>query len=347
MARLVEWADEAGDFTTNRGVKPSLIYIVNQDNRSDFSAWRDTSHATNEMLRKWRASRRFIDEQKRWQARGVAVETADQLLRCYYRDVTVVFIPQFLPDHKVCGANELREQYDTLYGQIGQQSFDSSEKRRVGGLLFDLEAFSRSSIRVLKQLAENPHCILDLKDLAEPLREQPTNFTHHVLNILRRLQEQAEQVGDAEIQTEVRLIQKAIPYLVASVAGEVLRAQGKSNHAPDRTSKLTWADNNFSDGTIATFGISWKRVLEQFNQDQCRCEEVFRGQRCQNYRHRHSHGHQFALKDAGRLQAGNFKSDFSNRIETLHKTFISGLTNSNILRRRTFSKLGRRATQTS
>jgi len=230
MTRLVDWANEARDFTTNQGVKPSLIYIVNQDNHSDFSLWRDVKYATEEMLEKWKSSKRFTDEQRRWRDRGAVIETADQLLRCYYRDVTVVFVPQFLPGRTVCSAGDLQQQYDILYEQIARQSWSSSEKRRGTNLLFDLEAFSRSSIRVLEQLAEDPHCSVDLKKLAEPLREQPTNFTSHVLNVFRRLQGRNEHSDDITTGTEVRLIKKVLPYLVVCVAGEVLRAQGQPSH---------------------------------------------------------------------------------------------------------------------
>ena len=233
MVRLIDWAKEARDYTTNQGVKPSLIYIINQDNLSDFSVWRDVAHATQEMLRKWKGATRFAEEQARWRERGAVVDSADELLRCYYRDLTVVFIPQFLPGQTSCSASDLKHQYDLLYSEITRQSRESSEKRRNAGILFDREMFSRSTIRVLEQLAENPQCAVDLKGLAEPLQEQPTNFTSHVFNILCRLQEHSEQERrpyNITIRTEVRLVEKTLGYLASCVAGEVLRTQGKFSY---------------------------------------------------------------------------------------------------------------------
>ena len=229
MVRLVDWANEARDFTTNQGVKPSLIYIVNQDNHSDFTLWRNSKHATAEMLKKWKSSKRFTDEQIRWRERGAVIDTADQLLRCYYRDVIVVVVPQFLPGGKLCSASDLQQQYNQLYGEIDQQSRESSENRRATNLFFDWEAFSRSSVRILEQLAEDPHCSVDLKRLAEPIREQPTNFTSHVLNVVRRLRGQEKCPDDVAAGTEVRLMKKVLPYLVVCVAGEMLRSQGKGH----------------------------------------------------------------------------------------------------------------------
>ena len=230
MVRLIDWAQEARDFTTNQGVKPSLIYIINQDNLSDFAVWRDVGHATQEMLRKWKGATRFAEEQARWRERGAVVNSADELLRCYYRDVTVVFIPQFLPGQTSCSASDLKHQYDLLYREITRQSRESSETRRNAGILFDREVFSPSTIQVLEQLAENPQCAVDLKGLAEPLREQPTNFTSHVFNILCRLQDHSEQERrpyNITVRTEVRLVEKTLGYLVSCVAGEFLRTQGK------------------------------------------------------------------------------------------------------------------------
>lgn len=211
-------------------MKPYLIYIINQDNLSDFTMWRNSKYATEEMMKKWKSSKRFTQEQKRWRDRGAVVETADQLLRCYYRNVTVVFIPQFVPGRTLCSALDLQRQYHMFYEQIDRESWNSSERRRAASLLFDLEAFSRSSVLVLEQLAKDPHCSVDLKKLDEPLREQPTNFTSHVLNLLRRLQDRSKHIDDATAGTEVRLIKKVLPYLIVCAAGEVLRAQGQPTY---------------------------------------------------------------------------------------------------------------------
>ena len=82
------------------------------------------------------------------------------------------------------------------------------------------------------------------------------------------------------------------------------------------------------------YGNRWKDILIHVNEEQCRCEEVFRSQRCQNYRNRHSHGHQFAPNDvgmAGRVRTGGFESKFPRSIDALHKIFIQKLTSISLL----------------
>ena len=178
------------------------------------------------MLQKWRTSKRLISEQKRWQARGAVIDTAEQLLRCYYRDITALFIPEFLADHSRSSASHLQQQYRALYGHISHQSWVSSEIRQATNLSFDLGALSRSSIRVWEQLAKDPHCIIDLKEIGEPLREQPTNFVSHVLNVLRRLQMKTVLQDDIAPGSELRLIKQVVPYIIICISGEVLRSQG-------------------------------------------------------------------------------------------------------------------------
>ncbi len=56
MAQLVDWTHDAHDFTTNQGVKPGLLYIINQDKHSDLEKWRDVEYATKAILEKLRKS---------------------------------------------------------------------------------------------------------------------------------------------------------------------------------------------------------------------------------------------------------------------------------------------------
>lgn len=235
IAHLIDWANEARDFTTNQGVKPSLIYIINQDNRLDIGRWSDSKYATEEMLKKWRSCKRFTQEQSRWRARGAMIETAEQLLRCYYNDIRVIYMPEFLPDRSRCSASELRKQYQTLYEQINQQSWIASKNKQEINLLFDLGAFTRSSVQVLEQLTKDPLCTIDLKVLSEPLRDQPTSFVSHVLNLLSRLQRESRMEDDVTAGKELRLMKRVLPYVVICISGEVLRAQGALRHTGSTT----------------------------------------------------------------------------------------------------------------
>lgn len=83
---------------------------------------------------------------------------------------------------------------------------------------------------------------------------------------------------------------------------------------------------------MVIYGNRWREILGHVNEKQCRCEEIFRDRRCLNYRDGHDGGHQYALA-RDRHRAGEFKSDFSDNINLLHKSFVHGLMNSNILRK--------------
>jgi hypothetical protein len=236
MAQLVDWAHDAFDFTINQGVKPSLLYVINQDSHSDFAKWADVEFATAAIMEKLRKSKRFEEEQTLWTKRGERVETADQLLKCYYSQVKVVFIPQFLPDTPMCEAQELKRQYKILYKEINDLSLLSSTNREAAGILFDVETLSRNSSGVLEELAKDFTTSVDLHRLAEPFQTYPTNFKTHVLNILSRLQELSPETSRGfnhstsaatTPSSEVSLIKRNINYLAHCIAGEIVRTPCK------------------------------------------------------------------------------------------------------------------------
>jgi hypothetical protein len=230
MAQLVDWAHDAHDFTTNQGVKPGLLYVVNQDSHADFKQWANVEFATDKIMDKLKKSRRFVKEQKVWKIRGVNVESADQLLHCYYSSVKVVFIPQFLPENPACEALDVQKQYDTLYKEITSLSWRSSESRKKAGLLFDLGNLARHSIGVLEHLAKDYRSSVDLKQLAEPL-PYPTNFKTHVLNVLSRLQNMSSNNRNGnQIGSEASLIERACAYLAICISGEILRTPSMLPH---------------------------------------------------------------------------------------------------------------------
>jgi hypothetical protein len=226
MAQLVNWAHDAHDFTINQGVKPGLLYIINQDNHSHLDKWRDVEYATKCVLEKLRKSKRFAAEQELWNSRGRKVVTADQLLRCYYSSVKVVFIPQFLPKDPICEADDLWKQYRLLYQEVDGLSWSSSEHRREARVLFNLETLSRHSIGVLQQLAADYTSSVDLRKLAEPAQAYPCGFNDHVLNILSRFQDTTprdQRANDQDISAEEALIRKIFKYVAICIAREIQR----------------------------------------------------------------------------------------------------------------------------
>jgi hypothetical protein len=126
MEQLIGWAHDAHGRTANQEAKPALLYIINQDNLLDFETLSDIDKATKIVLAKLRRSERFSTEQRLWRERGRHIETADQLLLCYYSSVRVAFIPQFLPYHPICEAVDVHKQYNILYRQITDLSWVSS-----------------------------------------------------------------------------------------------------------------------------------------------------------------------------------------------------------------------------
>ncbi|KAE8443409.1 hypothetical protein EG329_001890 [Mollisiaceae sp. DMI_Dod_QoI] len=306
IAHLIDWAHDAFISTTNQSVKPALLYIINQDNHAPLERWSKVEFATHTILEKLRSSNRFREEQEIWSDRGVVIDSVDQLLNCYYSTFKVMFIPQFLPTNPICEAAEVNDQYAALYDSISTFSWQASEDRLSAGILFDLETQSRHCMSVLEELSRDPNASVNLYHLAEPAREYPTSFKTHALNALSRLQEQSpkdRRTNHAAINSEVSLINSKLPYFAHCIAGEIERT--KSDYGSPKEQ-------------LTRYEQRWRDVLDTFAKTHCRCEEMFKGFRCQNHGNSHVKGHQFNLRNYERVvMNGHFTSSFPATIDNL------------------------------
>jgi hypothetical protein len=226
MAQLIDWARNGHDLTTNQGMKPGLIYIINQDNQAEFAQWKDADFATGKILEKLQTSRRFAQEQETWIRRGSQISSVRQLLGKYYESVRVVFLPEFLPHRPLCEAHEVEAQYKLLYGEIDRRSKAAAERRKDAGLLMDLERISRHSIGVLSKLADNFHNPVDLYGMLDTSQPYPSNFKSHVLNFLTWFtngERVGPQTSGLDPGSESSVIERVTPFVSTCVAGEVAR----------------------------------------------------------------------------------------------------------------------------
>lgn len=223
LTRIVEWAHKAFDSTANQVTRPSLLYIINQDNNADLDKWVDTTYATERVMEKLRSSNRFKEEQELWKRRDDTIDTPEQLLLRYYMSVKVVFIPQFKPKEPACEAEVVRTQYTSLYDQINQLSSITNELRKSSHFQFNLEMLSKNSMKVLEQLAADYKATIDLKKLAEPARSYPRNFKDHALNVLTRLQELGVKSGSPGNNAAVVMVKSGTKYIATCIAGEIAR----------------------------------------------------------------------------------------------------------------------------
>jgi hypothetical protein len=86
--------------------------------------------------------------------------------------------------------------------------------------------------------------------------------------------------------------------------------------AADRSSEL---------GQIEYYTQKWRLVLEEFSRTKCRCEKMFHGQRCTNYRLFHIKGHQFNLRGRENFLEGPFVSRFLKALDSLQDELATKL----------------------
>lgn len=224
MAQLIDWAKNAHDLTTNQGVKPSLVYVVNRENVADLKTWCQSSYATAKILDMLRKSDCFEIERIAWKKRGKTIHTAEELLLCYYDSIRVIFVPEFIPNNPICEASVMKEQYRLLYENISTLSEKSAKKREKAGILSDFISLSKISVAVLDLLTVNFKNPIDLRTLASLSSTQtfPTSFRSHVINTLSNL----TMLRSGGSRREQDTVLEIAPYLASAVAGEILRATG-------------------------------------------------------------------------------------------------------------------------
>lgn len=76
-------------------------------------------------------------------------------------------------------------------------------------------------------------------------------------------------------------------------------------------------DRSSEIGQIEYYTQKWRLVLEDFSRTRCRCEQMYHGQRCINYRLLHVKGHQFDGKGRDNFLEGPFVSRFLDTLDSL------------------------------
>ena len=137
VEQLIVWASTALEKSTNQPVLPHVIIALNAtENAIDPQQW-DVNFATNDLMKTASEAlftkpsfKKYIDF---WKDRKRRIQTAHDLLCCYYSSVRVVRIP-------TRGRPQLiKEQLSKLYGQIHGDCLESRQGRKKMRMLLDAD----------------------------------------------------------------------------------------------------------------------------------------------------------------------------------------------------------------
>lgn len=198
LTQLVEWANLGFDTTLNQRFRPSLILIINRDDRVGSIVRKecDVEFATSELFGTMEESQWFETQKKKWRDRGREVTTSRDLLYCYYDDVKVVVIPSPL----VLPTQVLFDQYKKLYRLLRERSKAIQTKRNDAGLSSSAEDYVVYMDIALQQMAENFFHPIDLHHIVQQVHRMPSNFHSHITSVLTSYASSRKLNGAAAIE---------------------------------------------------------------------------------------------------------------------------------------------------
>jgi hypothetical protein len=165
------------------------LIIVNRFKGED--DWLDVNHATSQLLSQLELSGTFAEQRDQWEKRGKSIETAEDLILCYYASFRVICIPD-LPS-EVSGmakpARLIAQQYRTLYTEIRWASQGQREKKKRVGMNLDSESFLTYVEHAFHQLSKELKSSIDFYylDTRDVNSSAPSQFSEHLTGVIVKL----------------------------------------------------------------------------------------------------------------------------------------------------------------
>jgi hypothetical protein len=125
--KLVDWAHQAIEKSCNQSVRPHAIIVLNKAKprrNANVDQWDFTEAQLESVQKALERKTELKNKVKFWTGRKVKIETARDLLECYYTDVKVIRIP-VLHDPEL-----LEKQITKLYVTIKANCSESQKQRR-------------------------------------------------------------------------------------------------------------------------------------------------------------------------------------------------------------------------
>jgi len=202
----------------NQRIRPGLIIIINKlTNRAD-SKWLDVDYATQTLLSHFQLSGAFSEECDRWAKRGKTIQTAEDLILCYYDSFRVVCIPD-LVDAK--SARLIAQQYKTLYGEIRMASRRLRNKKKELGMNLDVKSFSTYVEHAFNRLSRNLRSSIDFYYLAGRDQQIPSKFSEHLASLIVKLLNKESYNQSNKTGQELDLLSRMTPYLAWCIANQL------------------------------------------------------------------------------------------------------------------------------
>jgi len=215
MWKLFEWSQDGLERTFNQRVRPGLIIIVNK-NSPDYDDMLPNVDDTTEMfLASVERSSKFVEYKQKWLSRQRKINTAADLIQCYYDDFRVISLP--LHFDMPSTASRVSRQIKRLYHEIRSLSESIHSRRKAHDLNMDVATFTAYFERSIEILARDHTSSLDFHPLSEDDSPLPTRFSEHMALVLGKMAKPVHSRGSGTRGSELQLIKDMVPFLACSI----------------------------------------------------------------------------------------------------------------------------------
>jgi hypothetical protein len=223
---LFDWAKTGHEKTLNQRVRPGLIIIVNRNTEKAHRALGSIDETTQHLLTSFQKSSRFKEMKKLWKVRGRSINTARDLIRCYYYDFRVISIPTYTTQPEV--AAKIAEAVRSLYNEIRIMSDRVRKTRMRFNLDLDVSRFGACFKHAAEMLAKDYRRAIDLHEVSSGDSPLPKTFSEHLVQLMSNMAkarglEKADKIGG-----ESRLIQDLLPFIAACIVAQLPRLEPSS-----------------------------------------------------------------------------------------------------------------------
>ncbi|KAM7188967.1 hypothetical protein V8F33_010301 [Rhypophila sp. PSN 637] len=307
--RLFDWSKDGLERTFNQRVRPGLIIIVNKNSSDYDDMLPNVDSTTDRFLQSVERSSKFQEYRQKWISRQRRINTAADLIQCYYDDFRVISLP--LHSDMPSTASRVSRQIKRLYHEIRTLSDNIHSRRKARDLVMDVATFNSYFTRSVEILARDHTSSLDFHPLAEEDSPLPTRFSEHMALVLGKMAKSAECNAGGELA----MVKKVIPFLACAILCQIARQREQGGKMPvpsctqkiPKTGKANKRNNQPDTQTLQEQLVDEAcRGLERFRNKFWRCEAVSNSSRCQNYWESHGTYHQFEhAQEEEQTGAGN------------------------------------------
>ena len=214
---LFQWAAAGHERTVNQRVRPGLLIVVNKDVPSSDEKWLDVDYATKTLLAHLELSTSFAELREVWRLRGKILNTAEDLILCYYDSFRIICVPSLTSTT----THTIATQYQKLYNEVRAISAQVRRKKIQVNMNLTVPSFVMYLEHAFSRLTKDLTSSIDFHYLASKDAARPSKFREHLAGLLVKLKEKEETGDSSKVVQETALVDRLTPFVACCMASQI------------------------------------------------------------------------------------------------------------------------------